>query len=364
MQRKGALIFLVSLLIVLLPFLLQVAWLFLAPFVLASVLAIMLNPIKEWLRRRTRRPGLASFLTTFTTIFLIVIFLAMAGIRLTEELTNAYVALSRQSLEEGGWPALAAKTTERVVDALATRLPIDKEEIRTEIMNRMKEASAYLLNNVGVAVNGVTTVGITCLLVTFFLYFLLRYGSIWIAWLADFTPLDDRAKANIIHAIRDSVLANLSGMFAVAIGQGLLLSLGFWFLGLQSPMLWGAIGGLASIIPVVGALLIWAPVAIAYLIAGTYWKALLLVLWGLLVVGSVDNVVRPWVVGKRNKQHPMLIALSAIGGTYAFGAMGILLGPLLVSLFAAVIKEIQQLIPPNSIAAESAVQPPGAAGSE
>jgi predicted PurR-regulated permease PerM len=70
------------------------------------------------------------------------------------------------------------------------------------------------------------------------------------------------------------------------------------------------------------------------------------------------------VVGKRNKQHPMLIALSAIGGTYAFGAMGILLGPLLVSLSAAVIKEIQQLIPPNSAANASALSPPGAAASE
>jgi len=116
-------------------------------------------------------------------------------------------------------------------------------------------------------------------------------------------------------------------------------------------MLWGTVGGLASIIPVVGAPLVWVPVAIAFLLLGSYWKALILGLWGALVVGSVDNVLRPVVVGAREKQHPILIALAAIGGTYAFGPLGILLGPLVVSLAAAVLKEMQTLVSPNAIAA-------------
>jgi predicted PurR-regulated permease PerM len=88
---------------------------------------------------------------------------------------------------------------------------------------------------------------------------------------------------------------------------------------------------LASIIPVVGAALVWVPVAIAFLLMGSYWKALLLGLWGSLVVGSVDNVLRPFVVGARDRQHPMLIALAAIGGTYA-SVYGNSFGPLVVSL--------------------------------
>ena len=108
-------------------------------------------------------------------------------------------------------------------------------------------------------------------------------------------------------------------------------------------MLWGTIGGLASVVPVVGAPLVWVPVTIAVLIKGSYWKALFLVLWCSILVGSVDNVLRPYVVGAREKQHPVLIALAAIGGTYAFGALGILLGPLVVSLVAALLQEIQQL---------------------
>jgi len=129
---------------------------------------------------------------------------------------------------------------------------------------------------------------------------------------------------------------------------------------MRSPLLYGMLGGLASVLPVVGAFLVWAPVAIAYVLEAAYWKAVFLTLWGALIVGSADNVLRPWIVGKRDKLHPILIALAAIGGTYAFGALGILLGPLLFSVFAALLKEIRQLLParaPEEIAAENPPEP-------
>ncbi len=350
MPQRGSLIVLAVILAALLTVVLQIAWPFFTSFILASVLAIVMNPVKEWLSLRIHRPGLAAFLTTFATVSLLGIVFAVAGLSLTQELTAAYNALSQRSLEEGGWPAFVTRTSDRVVDAVATRLPVNKEAIRTELIDRMKAASGYLLSNVGVAVGGVTTFVISCFLVTIFLYFLLRYAEGWIVQLATLTPLDPRTTTRILRTVQDSVIANVNGVFAVVVGQGLLLILGFWFVGVRSPVLWGAVGGLASIVPVVGAPLVWAPVAIAFLLMGSYWKALLLGLWGSLVVGSVDNVLRPIVVGARERQHPMLIALAAIGGTYAFGALGILLGPLVVSLVAALLKEIRQLTSPSAVA--------------
>ncbi len=348
-QNRGPLIYLAVALIALLPVLLQIAWPFLTSFLLASILAIVMNPVKDWLTLRVHRPGLATLITTFATAALLGMLLAVAGFTLTKELTADYNELSRHSLAKGGWPALVADISDRVVDAVATRLPIDKEAIRTELIDRMKTASAYLLSNIDVAVGGVTTVVITVVLVTVFLYFLLRYGMEWITRLALLTPLGPHTTASILRTVHDSVVANVNGMLAAAVGQGLLLILGFWFVGVRSPVLWGAVGGLASIVPIVGAPLVWVPVVIAYLLMGSYGYALLLAIWGSLVVGSVDNVMRPLVVGAREKQHPMLIALAAIGGTYAFGALGILLGPLVVSLVAALLKEIQQLVSPDSV---------------
>ncbi len=356
MPQKGALIFLIVALAALLPVLLQIAWPFLTPLILASILAIMMSPIKEWLNRRIHRPGVASLLTTVAVVTLLGILIALVGVILTGELTDVYNSLSRRSLDEGGWPALVTRATDRIVDALATRLPIDKDAIRTELIDRMKTASGYLLSNVGAAVGGVTTAVITFLLVTLFLYFLLRYGRNWVAWLAALTPLESGTRANLIKTVHDSVMANLSGMFVVVLAQGALLILGFWIAGVQSPVLWGALGGLASIIPVLGAMLIWLPVAIAYFLIGSFGKAVFLVVWGAVLVGSADNVLRSWVVGAREKQHPILVALAAIGGAYAFGALGILLGPLLVSLAAALMKEIQHLIPSHTVVIEAACE--------
>ena len=347
--RSKVLLFLTLMLAVILPFLLRLAWPFFTPFILASILAIFVYPAKERIQRRIHRPGLTALLTTLSTVLVLFLVLAFAGFTLYQQLTEAYGALSKSSLEEGGWPALAAKTTDRVVDVLGKRLPIDKGAIRTELIARMQAAGEYVLRHAGVAVGEVTNAAINFLLLAIFLYFLLRYGSGWIRRLASLTPLDDRTAGRIIGTVHDSVVANLSGVFVVAIGQGFLLVLGFWFVGVQSPFLWGAVGGVASIIPVIGAALIWIPVVIAYALMGAYWKALILGLWCALIVGSLDNVLRPVVVGMRDKQHPMLIALAAIGGTFAFGALGILLGPLLVSLFAALFKEIQFLITPATV---------------
>ncbi|MCC6863012.1 MAG: AI-2E family transporter [Bryobacterales bacterium] len=344
MPQRGALLFLAALLALLLPVLVWIAWPFFTAFIVASILAIVIHPVKERLSRRLRRPGLATFLTTFGAVTLLGLLLGAGSFTITREATAAYHALSQRSLEEGGWPALVTTTAGHIVDVLAARLPIDKEAIRTELIDGMKAAGSYLLRIAGAAVGGLANTLINGLLVALFLYFLLRYGEEWSARLAGLTPLDPLTAARILRTAHDSVVANVNGVLAVAVGQGLLLMLGFWLVGVRSPVLWGAVGGLASIVPVVGAPLVWAPVAIAFLLAGSYWKALFLGLWGALVVGSLDNLLRPFVVGARDKQHPMLVGLAAIGGTYAFGALGILLGPLIISVAAALLKEIQQLI--------------------
>lgn len=347
MSKRGPLIFLAVALALLLPSLVQIVWPFFTSFILAAILAIVVHPVNMWLRRRVRPFGLATFITTFTAVLLLGIIIGFAGFAFTRELSTTYSALTQRSMEEGGWPALVTHTVDRVVDALVVRLPLDKDAIRTELLDGMKTVTGYLLNNAGAAVGGLVSVVVTGLFVTVFLYFLLRYGQEWTVRLAALIPLDQRVTASLFQTIHQSVVANVNGMLAVVLVQGLLLCLGFWFVGVRSPVLWGVLGGLASIIPVVGSPLVWLPVVIAFVLMGAYWKALLLTLWGALIVGSVDNVLRPFVVTAGDKQHPMVIAMAAIGGTYAFGVLGILLGPLVVSLVAALLTEIQEFVSAN-----------------
>ena len=185
MARRKPLIFLAIVLAALLPSLLQIAWPFLTSFILASILAIMIHPANRWLGRRVHPLGFATFLTTFTTVILLGIIVAFAGLAITQELTTTYDALSRRSLEEGGWPALVTHTTDRVADALATRLPVNKDAIRTALVDSMQAVTGYLLKHAGGAIGGVATILITGLLVTIFLFFLLRHGEDWIGRLAE-----------------------------------------------------------------------------------------------------------------------------------------------------------------------------------
>ena len=294
-SKRGPLIFLAVLLASLLPSLLRIAWSFLTSLNLGPILTIVINPANQWLGRRVHRLELATFFTIFATAFLLGIILESAGFALAEELTATYDGLSRRSREEGDWPALVTYSA----DQLATRLPLNQDAIPTELLDGMRTVSGCLRNNVGAAVGAVTSVLITRLLTTIFFNLLLRHGEDWIGRLAAETPLDPRVTASLFRTVHDSVVANVNGVLAVAFGQGLLLSLGFWIGGVQSPVLWGAIGGLASVILVVGSPLVWVPVVIAFLFMGFYWRVLLLGLWGTLVVGSVDHVLRPFVVGAR-----------------------------------------------------------------
>jgi predicted PurR-regulated permease PerM len=344
MQQRRSIIFLIVILVTLLPLVLWMAWPFLTSLFLASVLAILLTPINNRLCLQIKRPGLATFLTTFVTVILLACLITLAGFALTGELKNAYEGLNQRSIDEGGWPALFTHTVDRIADTLAGRLPVDRDAIRTEVFTFAKSAAGYLLNKVGAAIGGVASVFITGFLVALFLYFLLRYGEDWLRWLGAVMPLDPPITANLFQVVRRSIVANVNGVLAVAVAQGIALSLGFWLLGLRSFVLWGFFGALASVIPVVGTSVVWVPIVIVFIFAGSYWKAVILAAWCGLVVGSVDNVLRPFVVGAGEKQNPALSGLAMIGGVYAFGPLGILLGPLLISLVFAIMDEIRKVV--------------------
>jgi predicted PurR-regulated permease PerM len=114
-------------------------------------------------------------------------------------------------------------------------------------------------------------------------------------------------------------------------------------------------GGIASLVPFVGAALVWGPAVIGLVFVGAYSKALALGLWASLVVGSLDNILRPWIVGARDRHNPVLIGLAMLGGTYALGPLGLFLGPLAVSLTGAVIEEIHRLSPVAEAASPSEI---------
>lgn len=132
------------------------------------------------------------------------------------------------------------------------------------------------------------------------------------------------------------------GQIVVGIVQGTLAWAGFLFLGVPNPVLWGFLTALISIIPLLGAVLIWFPIDIYLFImgymTGEYWRAIALLVYGIFVISTIDNILKPKIVGQRAKIHPLVILFGILGGIQLFGIPGILIGPLVLTLFDLVIE--------------------------
>ena len=142
----------------------------------------------------------------------------------------------------------------------------------------------------------------------------------------------------LFDRVEDTIYATIYGTLAVSAAQGLLGGLMFWWLGLSAPLLWGVVMALLAVVPVLGAFVIWIPAALFLALEGSWGKALILSLWGLLVVGTIDNLLRPILVGKRLKLHTVLAFISMVGGLILFGPAGLVLGPVVLTITAELLE--------------------------
>ena len=153
-----------------------------------------------------------------------------------------------------------------------------------------------------------------------------------------YLPLAPAELQEVYKATEDTVHATVYGTLGVALVQGTLGGLVFWWLDLPAPMLWGAVMGVLSVLPVLGAALVWAPVAGALALQGQWGDALILTAFGAIVIGLVDNLIYPLIVKDRIRLHAVPVFIAVIGGLVAFGASGVVLGPLLLAVTDALVK--------------------------
>ena len=168
---------------------------------------------------------------------------------------------------------------------------------------------------------------------TFYIFFyFLRDRSAALESLRSLSPLSAADMNRMFNDVSDTVHATLYGTFAVAVVQGTLGGLMFWWLGLPTPLLWGIVMGLLAVVPVLGAFVIWIPAALFLVLEGSGGKALLLTLWGAIVIGGIDILLYPMWVGKRLKMHTVLAFISIVGGLIVFGPSGLILGPVVFTV--------------------------------
>jgi predicted PurR-regulated permease PerM len=169
----------------------------------------------------------------------------------------------------------------------------------------------------------------------YLLFFLLRDGAALGARIGRAIPLETEHKRQLVTKFTTVIRATVKGNIVVAASQGALGGLIFWILGIQGPVLWGVLMAFLSLLPAVGAGLIWLPVAIYFLATGAVWQGVVLIAYGIGVIGLVDNVLRPILVGKDTKMPDYVVLISTLGGLALFGLTGFVIGPVIAALFMA-----------------------------
>jgi predicted PurR-regulated permease PerM len=314
-QQRAALIILV------LGILLTLAlWPFLTGLIGAPVLYVMFAPLYRLLARRMP-PGAAAGIVIVLGILLIL----GPGI--------SFVTLLATEAQQMAGGVLRSPTLARL-----SELQVGPYNIGERLEDFGSRVATWIADSALGVVGAATRVGIQLTIAFFGLYYLL--GSSNYAWrgVRPFIPFSRDNSDKLRQRFKDVTVSTLIGTFATAVLQGVLVGVGFWATGLANALFWGVVTVILAILPIVGSGLVWAPGAVALALDQRYLLAIGLALWGVLIVGQVDNLVRPYVFRRYAQIHPFITIIGAFAGIRYFGLLGLVIGPLAISYFFELIR--------------------------
>jgi predicted PurR-regulated permease PerM len=300
-----------------LPFLPALSW--------ALALAIVLSPLQRRLESKLKRPNLATAISLAVTAVIVVLPVIFIASRLITEISKGAELIQARA---------AAGTLTRFLHDYPQLAPLEGwiEQQQIDLSETVGTLGTWLTTTATSFLRG-SVMQLTGLLLTFYLlFYFLRDRHLALDSLRSLAPLSSTETDCLFDRVTTTIHATVYGTLVVAMIQGTLGGLMFWLLGLPAPLLWGLVMGLLAIIPLLGAFVIWVPAALWLASQGMWGKALALTAWGAIVVGGIDNLIYPILVGNRLHQHTIIAFISLVGGLIFFGSSGIILGPLSVTL--------------------------------
>lgn len=305
----------------------------------AIILTILFSPMQRNLERRLNgKNNLAAFITICVCILIVVIPVIFVINSLFQESSALLTRMKEGKFDIGQYLQHIMDGLPAPLQSLMERMGwnLDIADIKDKLASAGMKALSFA-GNQAYSIGQVTLqFAISLCVMLYLLFFLLRDGS----WLGQSIkraiPISDDRKSDLYERFSIVIRATVKGNIIVACVQGALGGIAFWFYGIQGAVLWGCIMAVLSLLPAVGASLVWGPVAIYFLVTGMIWQGVSLIIFGAVVIGMIDNVLRPILVGKDTKLPDWLILLSTLGGISVFGINGFVLGPLVAAMFITV----------------------------
>ncbi|KPW90051.1 AI-2E family transporter [Pseudomonas syringae] len=312
---------------ILLPFYGAVFW--------AVILGIIFAPVQRRLQIKFNWSRNLTSLCTLTICLVIAILpVIVISALLVQEGTTLYKNVETGQLDIAGYLAEFKDLLPHSIQALLDRLGMgDLEGLRDKITKGAMQGSQYLATQAFSFGQGTFDFVVSVFIMLYLLYFFLRDGQELVRKIRTAFPLGEQQKRRLQLKFTRVVRATVKGNVVVAVTQGALGGFIFWALDIPSALLWAVIMAFLSLLPAVGAGIVWAPVAVYFLLSGMIWQGVVLGLFGVFVIGLVDNVLRPILVGKDTKMPDYMVLVSTLGGLAVFGLNGFVIGPLIAALF-------------------------------
>lgn len=296
---------------------------FLAPLAWATIFAVMFHRVHRELVPRIG-PSRSALAATLLAAILIVAPTVMLVSVIAHEAPQVIDYVQQMSLT-------APHQIERIWELARRRSPVSLPDDPAFLVREgVQRILAFLAPRAGAAVADLFATIASLLVMLFAMFFLLRDGHTLARQVRDLLPLPERERERLMTDTRDLIVASVGAGLLVAAAQGTIGGIAFWLLGIEGAAIWGVVMAFSSLIPLVGAALVWAPTAIWLLLSGDIWRGIILVLVGVFGISLADNVLRPLLLSGRTTASGLVVFLGLLGGAVAFGFIGLVIGPIVL----------------------------------
>lgn len=305
---------------------------FLKPLLSAAVIAVVFFPIHVQIQRWLRRPSLTALASILVVVLLVIVPAVAIVLAIKGEVEDLYALIDQKSTESGGLSPYLTQLLERPMQWIGRYVDLSQFDLRASLLGRLRELSSFFVAEGWMIVGGLTTFVVNAVITLFTLFFLFREGRSMRRRLAAVLPLTSEQVEKLFSGIENTIIGTVYGGLVVAAVQGTLVGLALWILGVPSPVLWGVVASFFALLPLVGTAAVWVPASIYLLASGSWGKAVILVVVGVFIVGTIDNWLRPILIGSRVQMHTLLIFFAVFGGVNVFGFLGLIIGPVTLAV--------------------------------
>ncbi len=316
------------------PFLNPIAW--------AVVFSIVFYPVYIFIVRYLRFKVVASTVTLVIIILIILGPITYLSFILIDEIRDTVKTINEGSLDSIKDIFAHPKITD-LIDKIQSRIGMEGLDIGEIIKVNIKKIGAVVTNSLSTGITNIAGMFIDFIFMLFAIFFLLKDGPGFLIKIRDYLPFNEEDKNRLISKVKDMVISTVFGGVVVAIVQGMIGGFAFYFLGIKSPVLWGASISVMSFLPLLGTFSIWGPMTGYLFIQGNYIKGITLLLIGFLGISMVDNILKPIIISGRTKMPTLAVFFSVLGGIKLFGFIGFIMGPLVLALFVSVFEIFRQI---------------------